>query len=251
MAWTEPAMGTRTTSAPWQSGQSGHLKMLVVEDEPAVREMVADNFRFAGYTVSEAGSVAEALEILNQELPHIILLDWMLPDSSGLELVRRLKRDENTAALPVIMLTARGEEPDRIRGLDGGADDYVTKPFSLRELESRVKAVLRRAPSVGTTTVVAVAGLSVDTERHRVLANGVDIRLGPTELRLLHALMSHPERVFSRSQLLDSAWGRDVYVEERTVDVYVRRLRKSLEPAGFDAYVQTVRGVGYRFSVAG
>lgn len=247
MPLTEPVPGRRTSVT---DRSAGNRRMLVVEDEVAVREMVADNFRFCGYTVTEAGNVADALQLITIEPPEIILLDWMLPDSSGLEMLRRLKRDDDTAAIPVIMLTARADEPDRVRGLDGGADDYVSKPFSLRELESRVRAVLRRTARAIDDAIVSAGGLHIDTERHRVTANDADVRLGPTEFRLLHVLMSHPSRVFSRAQLLDNAWGRDIYVEERTVDVYVRRLRKSLEPHGMDACVQTVRGVGYRFSIA-
>ena len=221
--------------------------MLVVEDEPGLREMVADNFRFCGYHVLEAGSAGEANTAMYEQTPDIILLDWMLPDSSGLELLRRMRRDERFEEVPVIMLTARTEEHDRVRGLDGGADDYVSKPFSLRELEARVKAVLRRSPSSANDSVLRCGGLVMDLERHQVTAEGADVVLGPTEFRLLQALLESPERVFSREQLLDKAWGRDVYVEERTVDVYVRRLRKTLTPFGMDAAVQTVRGVGYRF----
>ncbi|NKC12606.1 MAG: phosphate regulon transcriptional regulatory protein PhoB [Gammaproteobacteria bacterium] len=224
--------------------------LLVVEDEPAVREMVADNFRMSGYAVEEASSVGEAWELISRAMPNLVLLDWMLPDSSGMEFLRRLRREEPTRALPVIMLTARGEEADRIRGLNVGADDYLGKPFSLRELEARVKAVLRRAGVADFEPVVRAGGLEIDLERHRVMANSVETQLGPTEFRLLHFLMSHPERVFSRTQLLDNAWGHDVYIEERTVDVHVRRLRRRLEPSGTDEHIQTVRGVGYKFSVA-
>ena len=244
MHWTEQPMSPDFKS-PRQAST-----ILVVEDETDVREMVADNFRVGGYAVSEAGSVAEALTVLSHGLPALILLDWMLPDASGIEFLRRLRREESTRELPVIMLTARGEEADRIRGLNVGADDYLAKPFSLRELEARVKAVLRRAKVGDSATTISLGGLEIDTERHRVVANSVSIKMGPTEFRLLHFLMSNPERVFSRTQLLDNAWGRDVYIEERTVDVHVRRLRKRLEPEGMDDYVQTVRGVGYRFSIA-
>ncbi|MBT6273200.1 MAG: phosphate regulon transcriptional regulator PhoB [Chromatiales bacterium] len=222
--------------------------LLVVEDEPAVREMVADNFRMAGYAVREAGDVAQAWQSIAKALPRLILLDWMLPDSSGFEFLRQLRSDPTTQSIPVIMLTARADEADRVRGLEVGADDYLVKPFSLRELEARVKAVLRRASDT-TADITEVGGLTVDTEQHRVLAHGADVKLGATEFRLLQFFVAHPERVFSRTQLLDNAWGRDVYIEERTVDVHVRRLRKRLEVHGMDDYIQTVRGVGYRFSV--
>ena len=249
MVRPETVRGAGAPLSSSQTGARGALSILVVEDEAAVREMVVDNFRMAGYAVREAADTAQARRCLDEALPHLVLLDWMLPDASGLEFLRRLRAEERTRNLPVIMLTARGDEPDRIRGLNSGADDYLGKPFSLRELEARVKAVLRRMPPAEGRTVISAAGLEIDTERHRVSAEGRDVRVGPTEFRLLYFLMSHPERVFSRSQLLDNAWGRDVYIEERTVDVHIRRLRKNLEPYGLDGYVQTVRGVGYRFSV--
>lgn len=224
-------------------------RILVVEDEPALREMVSANLREAGYSVDEAPDVASAWRHLKGSLPDLLLLDWMLPDVSGFELLRNLRTDSATHKLPVIMLTAKGEEPDRVRGLEAGADDYVPKPFSLRELRARVQAVLRRAHGVSAQTVT-MGELEIDVERHRVSAAGTDVRLGPTEFRLLHFLMTHPERVYSRTQLLDHAWGRDVFVEERTVDVQIRRLRRALEPFGLDGYVQTVRGFGYRFALA-
>ncbi len=224
--------------------------LLVVEDDPALREMVADNFRMAGYGVREAGDVAEARALVDEQLPSLVLLDWMLPDGSGFELLRSLRRDDRTAELPVIMLTARSDEPDRVRGLDGGADDYVGKPFSLRELEARVRALLRRSPTDDNSGVYEAGGLKVDVERHTVTANGDIVNLGPTEFRLLCFLMSHPERVFSRTQLLDQVWGIDAYIEERTVDVHIRRLRKNLEAGRMNSYVVTVRGFGYRFAVS-
>ncbi|MEM7250539.1 MAG: phosphate regulon transcriptional regulator PhoB [Pseudomonadota bacterium] len=222
-------------------------QLLVVEDEPALREMVAESLRDAGFSVQEAPDVASAWGHVRAQPPDLVVLDWMLPDVSGYEFLRGLRRDRNTRELPVIMLTAKGEESDRVRGLQAGADDYVAKPFSLRELTARVEAVLRRT-NASTSGVVAAGPLSLDVERHRVEANGVEVHLGPTEFRLLHFLMTHPERVYSRAQLLDNAWGHDAYVEERTVDVQIRRLRKALEPHGFAAKIQTVRGFGYRFS---
>jgi two-component system phosphate regulon response regulator PhoB len=221
--------------------------VLIVEDEPALREMVAMNLRDEGYTVLEAPDVASARKQLRENNPSLVLLDWMLPDVSGFEFLRSIRRDSATHRLPVIMLTAKHDEPDRVRGLDAGADDYVAKPFSVRELKARIRAVVRRTAGEGLASVKA-GDLEMDVDRHRVLARGSEFRLGPTEFRLLHFLMSHPERVYSREQLLDNAWGRDVYVEERTVDVQIRRLRKALEPFELDHYIQTVRGFGYRFT---
>jgi two-component system phosphate regulon response regulator PhoB len=222
-------------------------RVLVVEDETALREMLAQSLREAGYSVDEAANVSSAWQRIRSEPPQLILLDWMLPDVSGFEFLRSLRRDTATHSLPVIMLTAKGEETDRVRGLDAGADDYIPKPFSLRELRARVQAVLRRSGSEESQTV-SFDGLEIDLERHRVSANSTEIHLSPTEFRLLHFLISHPQRVYSRSQLLDNAWGQDTYVEERTVDVQVRRLRKALIPYDMAGYIQTVRGFGYRFA---
>jgi two-component system phosphate regulon response regulator PhoB len=180
--------------------------------------------------------------------PDLLLVDWMLPDMSGLELTRQLKRDKDTQEVPIIMLTARADESDKISGLEGGADDYITKPFSPRELLARIKAVLRRSSPGGIEETVEAEGLALDQAGHRVMAGDVSISLGPTEYRLLSFFMTHPERVYSRSQLLDRVWGGNVYVEERTVDVHIRRLRKALEDQGYDRFIQTVRGAGYRFS---
>jgi two-component system phosphate regulon response regulator PhoB len=190
----------------------------------------------------------QAQERISEELPDLILLDWMLPGISGIDLARRLKRDDYTKDVPIIMLTARGEEDDKIGGLEAGADDYVTKPFSPRELVARIRAVLRRAsPEEGDQPLVA-EGLTLDPASHRVSAGEKAVDMGPTEFRLLNFFMSHPDRVYSRSQLLDRVWGRNAYVEERTVDVHILRLRKALGPYGYDRFVQTVRGAGYRFS---
>ena len=243
-----PTSAPSTRRAPATRNKSSQV-ILVVEDEPAVREMVADNFRMAGYPVEEVGDVSTARRAISARMPSLILLDWMLPDASGLEFLRSLRKDEATRALPVIMLTARGDESDRVRGLDVGADDYIRKPFSFRELEARVRAVLRRAPEQFDEAVVEAGSLCMDTNKHQIRANGVVVDLGPTEFRLLHFLMSHPQRVFSRTQLLDKVWGEDAFIEERTVDVHIRRLRKNLEPHKVSDYVQTVRGVGYRFAV--
>ncbi|MEM7406867.1 MAG: phosphate regulon transcriptional regulator PhoB [Pseudomonadota bacterium] len=222
--------------------------LLVVDDEPAVREMVADTLRTAGFIVREAGNVAGARAMLADEMPDLLLLDWMLPDTSGIEFLRLLRSEDDTRALPVIMLTARGDEPDRVRGLNGGADDYIGKPFSLRELEARIRALLRRSPVPDEGNVLAGGRLKLDTERYEVWVDSDEVLLGPTEFRLLQFLMRNPRRVYSRSQLLDEVWGQDAYIEERTVDVHIRRLRMHLEPHDADSYVQTVRGVGYRFS---
>jgi len=210
--------------------------------------MVAFALGRAGYDLLEAGDVSEAYEQMSHKLPDLILLDWMLPGASGVELARRIKRDELTRDVPIVMLTARGEEEDKVSGLEAGADDYVTKPFSPRELIARIKAVLRRVSPEDENTRVEVNGLVLDSESHRVMAGSEPIDMGPTEFRLLEFFMTHPERVYSRTQLLDRIWGRNAYVEERTVDVHILRLRKALAVQGYDAMIQTVRGVGYRFS---
>ena len=224
--------------------------ILIVEDEAAVREMTGFALNRAGYDILEAGDIREAEARIAERRPDLILMDWMLPGLSGLEFTRRLKQDENTREIPIIMLTARGEEDDKIKGLEIGVDDYVTKPFSTRELSARIKAVLRRATAEveADEEVLEADDLKIDVSGHRVLAHGETIDLGPTEFRLLKFFMTHPERVYSRSQLLDQVWGGNVYVEERTVDVHIRRLRKALGQHGHDKHIQTVRGAGYRFS---
>ena len=222
-------------------------KILIVEDEAPIREMIVFHLSRAGYETLEAADCRSARELLADERPDLALVDWMLPDMSGLELTRTLKRDQNNEDLAIIMLTARADEFDKVAGLEGGADDYVTKPFSPRELIARIQAVLRRSNSADSE-VISAGTLELDTAGHRVSANGSEIRLGPTEYRLLKFLITHPDRVYSRTQLLDRVWGANVYVEERTVDVHVRRLRKALAMAGADDYIQTVRGAGYRFS---
>lgn len=223
-------------------------KILLVEDEAAIREMTTMALERAGFGVLEAADASSAERLLSDGLPDLILLDWMLPGGSGIELARRLRRDEYTREVPIIMLTARSEEEDRIRGLDSGADDYVTKPFSPRELIARIKAVIRRASPEQGEGVLETKGLVLDSHSHRVSANGNVLEMGPTEFRLLQFFMAHPERVYSRTQLLDMVWSRGSFVEERTVDVHIRRLRKVLENDGFDSFIQTVRGAGYRFS---
>lgn len=221
--------------------------ILVVEDEPAIAELIAVNLTHAGHKVLRAADASQAQTLINAELPDIILLDWMLPGVSGIDLAKQLRRDERTKEVPIVMLTARSSEDDKITGLDTGADDYITKPFSPRELLARIKAVLRRRAPQLTDDQVTIAGLMIDPATHRVLGNGRPLELGPTEFRLLHFFMTRPERVHSRTQLLDQVWGDHVFVEERTVDVHIRRLRQSLQPSGHDQHIETVRGAGYRF----
>jgi two-component system phosphate regulon response regulator PhoB len=222
-------------------------KILVVEDENAIREMLAFNLSRAGFQVRPAADGREARASIADGHPDLVLMDWMLPDISGLELTRQLKRDPHTREIPIIMLTARVEEDDRVAGLEGGADDYIVKPFSQRELIARIRAALRRA-TVADDEVVNVGKLKLDGASHQVSVEAAEIALGPTEYRLLEFFMHHPDRVYSRAQLLDRVWGGNVYVEERTVDVHIRRLRKALTPHGYDRLIRTVRGAGYRFS---
>ncbi|HKJ22217.1 MAG TPA: phosphate regulon transcriptional regulator PhoB [Gammaproteobacteria bacterium] len=222
--------------------------ILIVEDEPAIREMIAFSLARAGYEVIQANDVPEAQVAIADQLPDLILLDWMLPGTSGLDYARRLRREEPTKRVPIIMLTARTDETDKLRGLDTGADDYITKPFSTKELAARVRAVLRRYAPQTESDTLEFEGLRIDTASHRVTADGTALEMGPTEYRLLYFFMTNAERVFSRGQVLDRVWGGNVYVEERTVDVHIRRLRKALSQHGYDRYIQTVRGAGYRFS---
>ena len=222
--------------------------ILVVEDEPGIQEVLRFNLGQHGHNVSVVGSGEEALTLLNGALPDLILLDWMLPGISGIELSRRIRDDSRLKGIPIIMLTARTEERDKVLGLDTGADDYLTKPFSPRELNARIKAVLRRRAPQMTEDAVEIDGLHLNPASHRVSGSGYPLEMGPTEFRLLHFLMTHPDRVYSRSQLLDQVWGDHVFVEERTVDVHIRRLRSALEASGHDRLIQTVRGAGYRLS---
>lgn len=223
--------------------------ILIVEDEPAIREMVAFALRKAEYDTRFAADAREAQAAVAERVPDLILLDWMLPGGSGLELARRWRRDDLTRDIPIIMLTARGEENDRVSGLEAGVDDYVVKPFSPRELIARVKAVLRRTRDDEEDGSIALGPLRIDGSAHRVFAGETPLHLGPTEYRLLHFFMRHADRVFTRTQLLDNIWGGNNYVEERTVDVHIRRLRKALEPYQLEEMIQTVRGAGYRMSV--
>ena len=222
--------------------------VLLVEDEAAIREMVQLALSRAGFEIRAVADAVHAEREIEQSRPDLILLDWMLPGVSGLEFARRLRQRDSTRNIPLIMLTAKGEESDRLSGFDAGADDYVVKPFSVKELVARICAVLKRTTPVGGDHPIEVDGLRLDPVSHRVTGRGETIRTGPTEFRMLHFFMSHPERVFTRGQLLDRVWGRDIYIEERTVDVHIRRLRKVLAGHGFDRFVQTVHGTGYRFS---
>ena len=223
--------------------------IMLVEDEAPIREMLKIVLEQAGFSVNEVEDYDIALEKMVEPYPDLVLLDWMLPGGSGVQLARKLKEHEFTRDIPIIMLTARGEEEDKVRGLEAGADDYITKPFSPKELIARIKAVMRRVTPTASDEVISFSGLLLDPVAHRVSANDERIDMGPTEFKLLHFFMSHAERVYSREQLLDNVWGTNVYVEDRTVDVHIRRLRKAISTFGHDTMIQTVRGAGYRFSV--
>ena len=223
-------------------------RVLVVEDETPIREMLCFVLEQNGFEPIEAADFAQGVAQVVEPFPDLILLDWMLPGGSGIQFIKQMKQDELTRQIPIIMLTARGEEEDKVRGLEVGADDYITKPFSPKELSARLKAVIRRAVPTATEEVIEVQGLKLDPVSHRVTVNEQALDLGPTEFRLLHFFMTHPERVYSREQLLNNVWGTNVYVEDRTVDVHIRRLRKAVSLAGHDELIQTVRGSGYRFS---
>jgi two-component system phosphate regulon response regulator PhoB len=222
--------------------------VLVVEDESAIAELIAINLRHAGFEVTLAETADQATAAVDAVLPDLILLDWMLPGQSGISLARRWRADARTKELPIIMLTARADETDKVVGLDAGADDYLTKPFSTQELLARIRAVLRRRVPEALDSAVEVGGLRLDPSPRRVTRQGVDLKLGPTEFRLLHFFMTHPERVHSRAQLLDRVWGDHVFIEERTVDVHVKRLREALLPARCAQMIETVRGAGYRLT---
>jgi two-component system phosphate regulon response regulator PhoB len=224
--------------------------VLVVEDEPQIQELLAVNLEHAGHRVRRAASAAEAEAAIRAALPDVVVLDWMLPGESGLSLARRLRGDARTRDLPILMLTARAMENDKISGLEAGADDYLTKPFSPRELNARIKAVLRRRAPQLSGDAVEVEGLRLDPATHRVSAGAERIALSPSEFKLLHFLLTHPGRIYSRAQLLDQVWGDHVYIEERTVDVHIRRLRKALQPTGHDRLIDTVRGSGYGLRTA-
>lgn len=224
------------------------VHILVVEDESAVRELLTATLEGAGYQVTSVPDAHKARDLFSHFIPGLLLLDWMLPGMSGIELAKWLKKDERFAGVPIIMLTAKDEENAKVQGLESGVDDYVTKPFSTRELLARIKAVLRRSGNDDSKVIKTRAGLEIDLAQHRVMAHKQPLQLGPTEFKLLHFFMTHPDRVYSRAQILDLVWGNHVFIEERTVDVHIRRLRKALEPEGMEPLVQTVRGVGYRFS---
>ena len=221
--------------------------ILLVEDELEIRDMLRFALERAGFEIIAVETGEAALRVLDGPLPRLVIIDWMLPGISGVELARKLRRDSIAADLPLIMLTARGEETDKLKSFDAGIDDYITKPFSPKELIARIKALLRRS-GAAEDGVLTSGELTLDTKSHRLAVGGQDIHIGPTEFRLLELLMRHPDRAFDRAQLLDRVWGRNVYVEERTVDVHVLRLRKALGPYGLDKLVETVRGVGYRFA---
>ncbi|MBT5032475.1 MAG: phosphate regulon transcriptional regulator PhoB [Proteobacteria bacterium] len=222
--------------------------ILIVDDESAIRDMVRMALENADFDVLDAASAHQAESIISEQTPDVILLDWMMPGISGIDFARKLKSDSKFSHIGIIMLTARSGEDDRVRGLDVGADDYIAKPFSTRELISRVNALLRRLVEPLASETIVGGRLILDTERHQVTVDGQTLMLSPTEFKLLHFFMSHAERVYSRVQLLDNVWGENIYVEERTIDVHIRRLRKVLEPYHCDIYIKTVRGVGYRFS---
>ena len=223
--------------------------ILVVEDEPAIQELLALNITQAGHNAMRALSVEIAMDLMRETIPDLILLDWMLPGISGVEWARRLKKEPIYRDLPIIVLTARGEEEDKVRGLEIGADDYMTKPFSPKELVARIHAVLRRSGKILGQAQICLGDLTLDTDQHRLSIGDKQLEVSPTEFRLMHFFMTHPDKVYTRTQLLDQVWGRSVYIEERTIDVHIRRLRKILEEYGRDDLVQTVRGFGYRFSI--
>ena len=223
-------------------------RILVVEDEAPIREMLCFVLEQKGYETVEAEDYADGLAKVREPYPELIVLDWMMPGGSGIQFIKQLKQDEVTRQIPVVMLTARGEEEDKVRGLEAGADDYITKPFSTQELTARLHAVMRRVSPTSVDEVIEVQGLKLDPVSHRVSAEEKALDMGPTEFKLLHFFMTHPERVYSREQLLNNVWGTNVYVEDRTVDAHIRRLRKAIEETGHDRLIQTVRGAGYRFS---
>jgi two-component system phosphate regulon response regulator PhoB len=223
--------------------------ILVVEDEDAIRAMLMMVLEQAGFVPIASADAEEAQQAMDENLPDLILLDWMLPGISGVEWARRLKKESIYRDIPIILLTARGEEEDKVRGLEIGADDYMTKPFSPKELVARIRAVLRRSGKIQGQAQITLGDLMLDTEQHRLSIGDKQLEVSPTEFRLMHFFMTHPDKVYSRTQLLDQVWGRSVYIEERTIDVHIRRLRKILEQYGREELVQTVRGFGYRFSL--
>ncbi len=225
-----------------------NVTVLVVEDEESISMLIAFNLEQAGFTVLQAKSIEEAKPIIDEELPDVVLLDWMLPGASGIQFTKILRQNERTKDLPIILLTARSDEMDKEQGLNIGADDYLTKPFSPRELIARINALLRRRAPQKTSEIIDINGLILNPHERQVTGNGQAINFGPTEFKLLHFFMTHPDRIYSRRQLLDLVWGDHIFVEERTVDVHIRRLRRALEPSGFNDFIHTIRGAGYRFS---
>jgi two-component system phosphate regulon response regulator PhoB len=223
-------------------------RILVVEDESAIAELISINLRHAGFEVTVAGDAEQAQAAVDQVLPHLVILDWMLPGRSGHALARQWRLEARTRELPIVMLTARADEADKVSGLDIGADDYITKPFSVNELLARIRALLRRRAPDALDAIVEVGALSLNPATHRVVGDGREVKIGATEFRLLHFLMSHPERVHSRPQLLDRVWGDHVFIEERTVDVHIKRLRETLAAVGCQHMIETVRGAGYRLA---
>ena len=223
-------------------------RVLVVEDEAPIREMLCFMLEQRGFEAVEAADFSEAVALVKEPYPELILLDWMIPGGSGIQFIKLMKQEELTRNIPIVMLTARGEEEDKVRGLEVGADDYITKPFSPKELVARIKAVMRRISPMAVEEVIEMQGLSLDPTSHRVMTGENPLDMGPTEFKLLHFFMTHPERVYSREQLLNNVWGTNVYVEDRTVDVHIRRLRKVMATTGHEVLIQTVRGAGYRFS---
>lgn len=223
-------------------------RILLIEDEEAIQELIAFSLTQAGYEVFRASDAEQGLQMVQNNLPDLIVLDWMLPKMSGIECARRLRHHERTRTIPIIMLSARNDESDKISGLEFGADDYITKPFSPRELQARVKALLRRRAPQMTDDIVEIQGLILDPNTQRITGNGLLLEMGLTEFKLLHFFMTHPERIYARGQLLDQVWGDHVFIEERTIDVHIRRLRLALTPSGHAHIIQTVRGTGYRFS---
>jgi two-component system phosphate regulon response regulator PhoB len=221
--------------------------ILVVEDEPAIQELISVTLTRNGHSVTRTANAAEAYRAVSEALPDVILLDWMLPDGSGLAVARRLRSEARTREVPIIMLTARAADDDKVSGLDSGADDYVTKPFSPRELEARIQAVLRRRTPQLSKEAVEIEALVLNPATRTVTGSGERLKMGPTEFELLHFFMTHPDRVYGRAQILDQVWGDHVFLEDRTVDVHIRRLREALSPSGHDKLVETVRGAGYRF----
>jgi two-component system phosphate regulon response regulator PhoB len=221
--------------------------VLVVEDEPSIQELIAVGLTRSGHSVQRAANAEEAYRAVSEVLPDVILLDWMLPDASGPSITRKLRSESRTKEVPIIMLTARAGDDDKVEGLASGADDYVTKPFSPRELEARIQAVLRRRAPQLTSETVEIEGLAINPATRSVIGSGKSLRMGPTEFELLHFFMTHTDRVYSRTQILDQVWGDHVFIEERTVDVHIRRLRDALSPSGHENLVETVRGAGYRF----